>query len=91
MTVFKCLLCSSFQAVILRRLMNHYNVVCAGELNFNVKCNVSGCPLVFQRYNSYYRHVRNHTSVYNLIDTDTPGNENFVNNVELEQNDDEEE
>uniref|UniRef100_A0A7M5UEN5 C2H2-type domain-containing protein n=1 Tax=Clytia hemisphaerica TaxID=252671 RepID=A0A7M5UEN5_9CNID len=72
--------------------MNHYNVVHANELNFNVKCNVSGCPLVFRRYNSYYKHVvRNHTSVYNLPSDNTPGNENFLNNIESEQNDHEEE
>ena len=68
--------------------MNHYNVTHANELNFNVKCNVSGCPLVFRRYNSYYRHVvRHHTNVYNLIDDNTPGNGNFLRNIELEQND----
>lgn len=66
--VFKCLLCSHFQALSLRNLLNHYRTVHSNQSSFFVTCNVDGCPATFTLYNSLHRHVtRKHKDVYQGI------------------------
>eukprot|EP00111_Clytia_hemisphaerica_P003426 TCONS_00009790-protein len=68
METYSCNLCNTFKARTLRRYMNHINLVHSNQLNFSIKCNVGGCPSIFKRYNSYYRHViRHHNEVYKNI------------------------
>jgi hypothetical protein len=57
-TVWKCSLCAVFVAVTLRVLMNHYYTVHSNEVNFSIRCGVDDCPATFQRYHSFYKHVK---------------------------------
>ena len=60
-----CSLCDSFQGLTLWILLTH-NTVHGNEPNFRVLCQVDGCPAMFTRYNSFYKHIlRYHKDVYN--------------------------
>lgn len=72
--VHKCTLCSRFQALILRELLNHYDTVHSNEVNFRVVCGVDCCPATFTLYNSLYKHVvKRHRRTYEdvVIDDDS--------------------
>ena len=63
--VFTCSCCNAFKSLTLRALLNHCFVVHRNEPNFQVACNVDGCPAVFKKYNSFYKHVcKQHRAVY---------------------------
>ena len=63
--VFTCSCCNAFKSLTLRALLNHCFVVRRNEPNFQVACNVDGCPAVFKKYNSFYKHVcKQHRAVY---------------------------
>ena len=67
-TLWKCSLCTVFVAVTLRILMNHYYTVHSNEVNFSVRCGVNDCPATFQRYHSFYKHVkRRHKNEYEVV------------------------
>ena len=58
--VWRCQRCSSFETLFFRTLLNHYNSVHKNEINFSVKFDVESCAFNFNKYNSYYKHVRAH-------------------------------
>jgi hypothetical protein len=62
--VLTCLCCNVFKSLTLRALLNHCFVIHRNEPNFQVACNVDGCPAVFKKYNSFYKHVSKHQAVY---------------------------
>ena len=64
--VFKCTCCESYQCVGLRGLLNHIYCVHSHDLDFKVNCAVFSCPLVFRKYNSFYKHIiKKHKELYN--------------------------
>ena len=93
-----CQRCSSFQTLLLRALLNHYNSVHKNEINFSVKCDVESCALNFNKYNSYYKPVRAHhydiRSLKSIEGTASMGNlieqEQIVFNGNVEFNESEE-
>ena len=65
MAEFTCSCCNSFKSLTLRTLLNHYFIVHRNEPNFQVTCNVDGCPVTFMKYNSFYKHVhKQHRAIY---------------------------
>lgn len=63
--VFICSICETFQSLTLRSLLNHIHVVHSHLPNFNTKCPVDTCGIIFTRYNSLYKHVtRHHGNTY---------------------------
>lgn len=65
--VFRCFRCNAYQALTLRRLLNHYFTVHSNETNFRVICGVNNCPAMFTKYNSLYKHVtRQHRETYDV-------------------------
>ena len=52
-------------------MLNHYNSVHKNEINFSLKCDVESCALNFNKYNSYYKHVRaHHNDIHSLKSTE---------------------
>ena len=48
-------------------MLNHYNSVHKNEINFSLKYDVESCALNFNKYNSYYKHVRaHHNDIHSL-------------------------
>ena len=48
-------------------MLNHYNSVHKNEINFSLKCDVESSALNFNKYNSYYKHVRaHHNDIHSL-------------------------
>lgn len=63
--IFPCSCCDAFKSLTLRALLNHYFIVHRNETNFRVTCNVDGCPAIFEKYNSFYKHVyKKHREIY---------------------------
>ena len=58
--VFKCSLCSTFQSLSLRGLSNHVYTVHSKEINFRIICKIKECPIIFTKYNSWYKHILKH-------------------------------
>lgn len=56
--IWRCSLCPVFVALTLRVLMNHIYTVHSNKINFFVRCGVNNCPATFQRYHSFYKHVK---------------------------------
>ncbi|XP_066934860.1 uncharacterized protein [Clytia hemisphaerica] len=64
--VFHCKCCPSFKCLTLRLLLQHINAVHSRQINFKVQCGVNGCPSIFTKYNSLYKHtLKHHADVYN--------------------------
>ena len=65
MADFTCSCCNSFKSLTLRTSLNHYFIVHRNEPNFQLTCNVDGCPATFKKYNSFYKHVhKQHRAIY---------------------------
>ncbi len=64
--VFHCKCCPSFKCLTLRLLLQHINAKHSRQINFKVQCGVNGCPSIFTKYNSLYKHtLKHHLDVYN--------------------------
>ena len=75
---------SSFKTLFLRTLLKNYNSVHINEINFSVKCDLESCTLNFNKYNSYYKHVRaHHNDIHSLKSIE--GITSTGNRVEQEQ------
>ena len=71
-------------ALVLRTLLNHYHTVHCNEPNFNVTCGVGGCPAIFTKYNSFYKHVvRKHREAYSETNPSIPCEAQRKRNREL--------
>ena len=57
MAAWRCSICLLFLCLTLRELLNHIHVSHAGSPNFQVACMVDGCPRIYRRYHSFYKHV----------------------------------
>ena len=55
--IFPCSCSDAFKSLTLQALLNHYFILHRNETNFRVTCNVDGCPAMFKKYNSFYKHV----------------------------------
>lgn len=86
---WSCSRCNSFKGLTLRILLRHYSTVHANEPNFQVVCDVDGCPSKFNLWNSYYRHVsRHHKHLYDentLDDQNESGQGSGENNTQVEK------
>ena len=92
-TVFHCKCCVSFKCLTLRLLLQHINAKHSNDINFKVQCGVDGCPSIFTKYNSLYRHtLRHHENVYNKNSTEeipanTANSSDEVSNTGIGAND----
>ncbi|KAJ8310002.1 hypothetical protein KUTeg_011867 [Tegillarca granosa] len=77
--MWKCAVCSVFVAVTLRLLIAHIYMKHSQNPGFMCRCNVDGCPRIYTKWNSYYRHV--HRELAQLLD------QHDNHNVEQENND----
>ena len=70
---FKCVLCSHYQAPVLKSLVNHVYVFHANQVNFKVFCAVE----VYNRFHSWYKHVtKKHKVIFKL--TENNDNDNII-------------
>ena len=78
-----CQRCSSFQTLLLKTLLNHYNSVHKNEINFSVICDES-CALNFNKYNLYDKPVTtHHNDIHSLKSIE--GTTSMGNLIEQEQ------
>ena len=69
---FTCKLCRRpFQRhfFAIRRLCRHIEIAHQHEANFTVSCNIDGCPLQYQKVDSYKKHIsRHHANIWQAPD-----------------------
>lgn len=67
---WRCPLCHSFAARILKGVLRHIGAVHAHEANFHVTCGIQGCPRSYSNYHSYKKHMyKKHREVLEVTAT----------------------
>ena len=54
---WQCQLCASRYALLFE-LVGHVRAAHSADCNLNFVCQVKGCPRIFQKTNTWYKHVR---------------------------------
>ena len=54
---WRCPLCHTFAARIIKGVLRHMGAVHAHEANFHVTCGIQGCPRTYSNYHSYKKHM----------------------------------
>ncbi|XP_045210242.2 uncharacterized protein LOC123561730 [Mercenaria mercenaria] len=85
---WKCHFCITFIALTLRLLMRHIFSEHSYSPNFSIKCDLGGCPNIYTKYNSFYRHVvREHLALMTAQRPPWPCQYTNTQNDEGEQSD----
>lgn len=66
--MWRCAICLTVLAFSLKLLLSHINLEHASSPNFSIQCGIDGCPKVFEKFPSFYKHVtRYHSDAYQEV------------------------
>ena len=55
-----CGLCAGFASLLLAHMLSHIRQVHSDDDDFRITCGISGCDKSYNKFDSFYRHVKNH-------------------------------
>ena len=53
-----------FACLLLSQMLSHIREVHSGDEDFQITCGIANCEKSYNKYNSFYRHIKNHHHVF---------------------------